>query len=136
TEVNGALTQNGQTVKFAPEIISGQTAQMQYYIASSSATARTLLTLTNPTASPITVPVAWASNLGSDNTTTIQGTSSGDTAFTTADRWIVTDDSTTGGDPAVTSVLFGPQSPAVTPGSVATTVFDVASLGTEGVLAT
>src|SRR5262249_16315240 len=42
----------------------------------------------------------------------------------------------TGGDPAVTSVLFGPNSPAVTPASVATTVFDVASLGTEGGLAT
>ena len=44
------------------------------------------------------------------------GSSSGDTLFTTADRWVVTDDDApVGGDPAVTHVLFGPGAVAVTP---------------------
>src|SRR5262249_35835386 len=77
----------------------------------------------------------YAMNSGADAGTVIKGTSSGDTAFTAADRWVVTDEAAdSGDDPANTTVLFGPGAVAVAPTSVSTTVFDCA--GTEGVGAT
>jgi hypothetical protein len=132
-QVGGALTQTGNTVDFAPSSIAGLNVAMHYYIASNSATARVFVSLSNPTGSPIMVPVDYATNFGSDGGTTIQASSDGNTSFDVTDRWLVTDDSTSGGDPANTTVLFGPGTPAVTPSSVSTTVFD--SAGTEGALA-
>ncbi|MFO0804296.1 MAG: Calx-beta domain-containing protein [Gemmataceae bacterium] len=133
TVVGGALSQSGNTVDFATQSISGLNSTAQYYIASSSATARVLLTLSNPTAAPITVPVDYLTNFGSDGATAIQGTSDGDTTFTAADRWLVTDDGP-GGDPANTTVLFGSGTPAITPVGVSSTVFSNA--GTQGARAT
>lgn len=133
--VGGILTQNGNTVTFAAQSLFGLNTSLQYYIASGSATARILLTLQNTGGSTITVPVDYLTNSGADGGTVYKGTSSGDTGFTTADRWVVSDEAGDGGgDPANTTVIAGPGSPAVTPSSVSTTVFDCA--GTEGVRAT
>ncbi|MGI8980394.1 MAG: dockerin type I domain-containing protein [Pirellulaceae bacterium] len=134
TQVVGALSQSGNTVTFAPQVIAGLNAQLQYYFASSSATARILVTLSNPSGSPITVPIDYATNLGSDSTTVINGTSSGDAILDPADRWIVTDDAFVPGDPANTTVIEGPGTPAVAPSAVSTTVFS--SAGPEGIRAT
>lgn len=133
TLVGGVLTQNGNTVNFAPVTIAGLNVSMQYYVSSDTATLRTLVSLQNPTSSTVTVPVQFGSNWGSDGSTTTQKTTDGDTIAETTDRWIITDDSVTGGDPAITTALFGPNSPPVTPDSVSTTVFDNA--GTQGLLA-
>jgi hypothetical protein len=55
-------------------------------------------------------------------------------SFTTADRWLITDDvSTVLGDPTNTHVVFGPGSPLVTPSNASETVFLAAA--TNGVLA-
>src|SRR5262249_22818984 len=56
--------------------------------------------------------------------TVIPGTSSGDSTFDTSDRWVVTSDSLSNpGEIVSTHVLFGPNSPPVTPNLAATSVF-------------
>lgn len=77
--------------------------------------ARLLDTVTNLTAAPLTTTVHVGDlrddnggSLGSDSTTQIAATSSGDTSITTADRWAVTTDGRTlGSDPAVAHVWGG-----------------------------
>jgi hypothetical protein len=128
---NPTITPN--LVAGGPVSMSGLNVSAEYYALTSSPTLRMLATFQNPTSSPITVTVTLATNLGSDSNTTIAGTSSGDTSFTAADRWIVTDDAnSTGGDPAVTHFLSSGAA-ALQPSSVSNTVFSDAE--TEGVLA-
>ena len=85
---------------------------------------RVLDSFQNPTAATINVVVEMPVNFGSDNTTTIGATSSGDLVFTTADRWLITSDGPVPSDPVNTTVLAGPGAPALTPVSVTQTVFD------------
>ena len=135
TLVGGNLSVAGNTVTFSAVSISGLTVQIEYHLFSTSATLRNYTSFTNPTGGDITVTVDFANNFGSDGNTQIIASSSGDLAFGTDDRWVVTDDfSTTAGDPANTTVFYGPGSPAVTSGSVSQTVFSCA--GTQGLLAT
>lgn len=113
----------GQTLTAGPVVMSALNVTMQYRAVIASPTLRTLASFQNPTGSPITVDVKWVTNVGSDSATGVRGTSSGDTTFTTADRWVVTsDDATTPGEPVNTFVLFGPDSPAVTSSSVSQNV--------------
>src|SRR5262249_38052703 len=70
----------------------------------------------------ISVSVVVFGNLGSDTTTRIEATSSGDTTFTEADRWLITSDGVTPSDPINTFVFSGPGA-AVAP-TVATIVSD------------
>lgn len=134
TPVGGALTQAGNTVTFAGQTISGLSVALRYDILTTEATARSYLALTNSTGAAITVPVNYATNLGSDSGTIFLNTSSGDAVVTVADKWIVSaDNATTPSDAVNTTVLFS-GSPAIVPSSVSTTVFDCAS--TPGVLAT
>jgi hypothetical protein len=123
----------GQTLTAGPVPMSGLNVTMQYFAATSSATLRTLVSFQNPTGSPISVTATWVSNVGSDELTVITGTSIGDTSFTSADRWVITNGDPT--DPVNTHVLFGPGSPPVTPSSVSPIVF-TCSFSPEGVLAT
>lgn len=134
TQVGGVMTATGNEAEFAPVIISGLTAQMEYRALSTQSTLRVLLKLTNPTGSTITVPVQYVNNFGSDTATTVVSTSSGDSAFSTTDRWLITDDSPTAGDPTNTTVVYGPGSPAETPVGASLTVFSC--VGTEGSLST
>ncbi|MDD2885727.1 MAG: VWA domain-containing protein [Dechloromonas sp.] len=70
--------------------------------------ARYLEIITNTGSTATTFNVGISSNLGSDSSTAVLATSSGDTVFSTTDRWIITDDSTTGlagGDPVVAHVF-------------------------------
>ena len=90
-QVGGALSQTGNTVNFAPVSIAGLNVSQQFYVASASGTMRVFLTLTNPTGSPITVPVDYDMNSGADGGTVVKLTSSGDATFTATDRWIVTE---------------------------------------------
>jgi len=72
----------------------------------------------NTTGAPLSETVRIATNFGSDGSTQVDGTSSGDTAFTTADRWLVTSTGEPLSDPVNTTVFYGPGNPAVTPTSV------------------
>ena len=116
-----------------PVPMSGLNVSVEYYALTSSPTLRMQGIFQNPGTSPVTVTVTLATNLGSDGGTTIVGTSSGDTTFTAADRWIVTDDTSddTFSDPTVTHFLSG--AGALQPSSVSNTVFN--DSGTQGVLA-
>jgi len=71
--------------------------------------------LANPTGNAITVPVRWGGNLGSDSSTFIKGTSSGDTILNASDDWVITDDAVAPefGDPTLTH-YFIPNAPGVT----------------------
>ena len=132
-QVGGLVTIVGQTATFTTSTISGLSVTLQYYFDPNSATQRSYLLMTNPTASAITVQVDYAGNFGSDGGTVVNGSSSGDTTFSTADYWLVTSD---GGpiDPANTTVIGGSGAPVSPSISVSQTVFNCA--GTEGTLAT
>jgi hypothetical protein len=89
-----------------------------------SDTLRTRVILANTTGSPEVFTATVASNLGSDTSTVLVGTSSGGGSFTTADRWLVTSDSLSNPGLIVdTHVLYGPGSPPVVPGKVYNTSF-------------
>jgi hypothetical protein len=127
-------TQTGQTFTAGPVSMSGLDVTMQYAAAADSATLRTLATFANPGASDIMADVVLATNVGSDNSTGIRGTSSGDLLFTPADRWVVTsDDPTTPSDPVNIHVISGPNSPPLPPAAVATDVYTCSA--TPGILA-
>lgn len=70
---------------------------------------RTLVKLTNNTDAALTKTVTFEQDLGSDSSTWIQTTSSGDDAWTAADRWAITSqNSPPQSDPVITTVIFGP----------------------------
>ncbi len=129
----GPVSPSGQTITAGPVSLSGLDVTMEYYAASGTATARTFVTFTNPSGSPVNASVDFVTNMGSDGSTVVDGSSSGDTSFTAADRWVITSDGSPS-DPVITHVLWGPGSPAVMPSAVSQTVFSCA--GTEGILAT
>ena len=104
-----ATVTSNEAIFSAASVVPGVEAQMKIRALSSSATARTLLSLRNLAGSARSVTVTYATNMGSDGATRVNGTSSGDTGFTAADRWVITDDALSpGGDPANTTVLYGP----------------------------
>jgi len=85
--------------------------------------ARYLDLIRNPTAAPIMATVMFDGSLGSDSSTIVTGTSSGDMTVTTADSWMATDDATDmGGDSALAHVFQGPG---------ATTTATTASISTD-----
>jgi hypothetical protein len=135
-QVGGLLsTPDVSSAVYTPVNIDGLSVQLKYELISSSATLRAFLTLANPTDYDISASVVYANNYGSDTRTSVLETSSGDVVFDTSDRWVVTDDyPTTAADPSNTTVLYGPDSPAVTPSSVSQTVFSCS--GTQGTKAT
>lgn len=134
TPVGGTLTQSGNTVTFASQTIAGLTVSLRYTALATDPVARAYLSLSNATGSPISVPVTYATNLGSDSNTQYLNTSSGDTTVGTNDKWVISaDNAISPGDAVNTTVLFS-GTPPVTPSAVSTTVFDCAS--TPGVLAT
>jgi hypothetical protein len=132
TPVGGVGTYTATSAVFAAQSIAGLSTQLRYDALASEPTLRTYLRLTNPGASAVTVTVDYATNFGSDGSTVVNGSSSGDTAFTTADRWLVSSD---GGpsDPVNTTVIYS-GTPAIAPSAVSGTVFDCAA--TNGARAT
>jgi hypothetical protein len=103
---NGAASLSGRTVSCATQSMSSLQVSRKVYVPSSDAYARFTDTFTNPTASPITVTVQSRSNLGSDSGNVLHTTSSGDAAFSTTDKWLVTDDSSNGSGDPTTLHLF------------------------------
>lgn len=127
-------SQSGRTYTTGEVAMSGLNVKVQYHAMAHQPVLRSLVSFRNPTNADITIPVSWATNVGSDSNTTIVSTSSGDRKFTVDDRWIITDDSgTVNDDPALTHVLYGFGNPTVKPTAVSQTVFR--SFGTQGVLA-
>jgi extracellular elastinolytic metalloproteinase len=87
------------------------------YVPSDFAYARFMEVVRNVGSIPVTHTVSLDTNLGSDGSTVLVGTSDGDAVFETNDHWIVTDDSDGTGDPTVLHVI-GNDHGAVHPSSV------------------
>lgn len=113
----------------------GLEATVGYRAMTSKQVLRSAVRLSNETSEPVSTTFTVATNVGSDDTTLVLGSSSGDTSVTDDDRWLVTGDSASfPSDPVVTHVLAGPGEVVSPPHDLATHVFDCA--GTEGVAAT
>jgi hypothetical protein len=116
------------------QTIGGLQVTDTYRMFAAGDTMRLLVRLTNPTAAPISTPVTYVSNFGSDAATLLAGSSSAGASFTTADRWIVTADHAPNSTDVInTSVFSGPGAVDATPTSVSSTVFG--SSTTNGALA-
>jgi hypothetical protein len=99
------------TLAFAEATVAGLEVSARFTGFADSPTLRLVYALRNATASDVSVTARVGGNFGSDGSTTIQATSSGDATFDTADRGLVTSDAsdpTTPVDPVNTSVFFGP----------------------------
>jgi hypothetical protein len=105
---------------------------LQYYADPNLPVLRAIGTFTNTGSLSQSVDVTWQNNSGSDSGMQILGSSTGDASYTTADRWVVTDDSPTSGDPTQVWNLYGGGG-ALQPYTVSNTVFGAA--GTQGVAA-
>jgi hypothetical protein len=98
----------GQTLKVGPQFAGPLVVSRTDSGLPGSPTLRDLVTLRNPNPKPFKGSLVVDTNLGSDTSTVVVGTSSGDTTVTTADRWTVTADSPTApSDPPVTLVYYG-----------------------------
>jgi hypothetical protein len=101
-----------EKIATGPSEMSGLSVSRVDEVLQQSPTMRSLVKLANPTATGKTVDVSIESNLGSDSSTAIVATSSGDTTQQKADRWTISNDgSPTSGDPVMTLVYFGKHAP-------------------------
>jgi hypothetical protein len=121
----------GTIVGIGPRQLSGIEADVDYDVLNSQSTVRVLAILRNQGTSSRSVNVTYTTNFGSDTSSFVRATSSGDLSVTTADRWLVSSDSADG-DPVNTTAFWG-GTPPVTPNLVNTTVYS--NFGTEGLLA-
>jgi IPTL-CTERM motif len=85
----GTVSVTANSVLGSVQSLAGLNVQGQLWFAPNKAVARSILTLQNPTGADITVTVDNDNNLGSDNGTSIQATSSGDATFDPSDNWWV-----------------------------------------------
>jgi len=122
TDGVGDLT--GSTYTAVTQNISGLDVTYQLFFSEDTQCNRLVLFFDNNAGFPMSDTVRIATNFGSDDSTQVDGTSSGDTTFTTADRWIVTSDDAPVSDPVNTTVFYGPGSPQSTPTFVTNLVCD------------
>jgi len=117
------MSLSGRQVELPTHSIVGLNVRRLVYVPTSGGDyARYLEVLENPSGADISTTVEVFGNLGSDGSTVVTGTSSGDSVVTAADQWFATDDSTdSGGDPSLAHVFSG-TSPSVSasPVSLAT----------------
>ena len=109
-EVDVTTTADGIFVSSLSALdIGGIDTTLDYFTDGSSSTLRVLASLTNTTAGALTPDVLYGGNLGSDEDTQIEASSSGDAAFQQADRWFISRDGSTavGDDPVLTFVRYG-----------------------------
>jgi len=93
---------NGRQLVFAAQPLGALEVERRVYVPDvGSAFARYYDTFTNTTASVVSATVDYTSNLGSDGSTTIWGSSDGDAVPTSADTWWGTDDVDGAGDPSL-----------------------------------
>ncbi|MBI5501591.1 MAG: DUF4215 domain-containing protein [Deltaproteobacteria bacterium] len=122
----------GRQVVVAPATLSGLTVTRKIYVPTTERWARFLEIFANPGGAAVAATVRIETNCGSDGSTVVTGSSSGDTVYTTADRWVTTDDIDSGGDPSLNHNFWGPGA-GVMPSLVGNSVFDCAA--TNGVFA-
>lgn len=124
-----------RAVTAGPMTAGGLQNVVQYRGLGGSQMLRSTLHMTNAGDSVVRVPVTVSTNVGSDSSSLVRGSSSGDEALGTDDRWVVTSQNTgLDNDPINLHALAGPGR-VVTPVETTTeSVFDCA--GVQGVGAT
>jgi hypothetical protein len=109
---NGDLTD--QQLIVGPVTLAGLKVTRIERALPGSPTLRTLVKLKNTRKQTLRRTIGLISDLGSDSSTRIFRSSSGDFAFSPADRWVATtDDPTSPSDPPVTSVFYGKGKPRI-----------------------
>jgi hypothetical protein len=111
---SSAATYANNTLNSGLATFQNYTAQAQFTFYQSMPIVRGLYTFHNTSASPVTLRLNWQVNLGSDNNTTIRGTSSGGSGMVAnGDRWFVSSDTGQGGaiDTVVRFGQFAPNTP-------------------------
>ncbi len=113
---------DGRTVTLTEATIGTLRVQRIVYVpAAGGDWARYLDVITNPGATDVTARVRISGNLGSDSSTRLIATSSGDLALGTDDAWFATDDTDGSGDPSLVHLFQGgPTSGALVSATTAT----------------
>lgn len=105
---NGETEDNGREIAIGGASIDGVEVQRKIYVPEDQSFARFLEIVTNAGSSTVNYTVNINTDLGSDGSTVLVGTSSGDNIFNTDDNWLVTDDDIDGsGDPTIVQVIAG-----------------------------
>jgi len=106
---------NGRFYTLGPAAMSGLDVRLQYKFFGDRRLERTLVILSNPSGGDIATTVGYLSS--SYAAVTVRATSSGDTAVTIADRWVVVSDNAMDPPdrPVISHVSYGPGMIAVTP---------------------
>jgi hypothetical protein len=109
--------EQGREIVIGTATIGSVQVTRKVYVPADQSFARFLEIVHNPGTSTISYTVPIYTNLGSDGNEPYRMTSSGDATVTTADNWVVTDDTAAGGtsgppnaptsDPVVTHVVAG-----------------------------
>ncbi len=100
----------GTTISMSEQLINGLYVSKSYYFSPTSPIVRAAFKIRNPTPNNISTKVGIYANMGSDNATLMDTSSTDGTNLSNADRWMVTTDgySYNAGDPINTWVRFGP----------------------------
>ena len=109
-QVDVTTTADGVFVSgLTPLDIGGIDTTLDYFMDGDSPTLRVLASFTNTTGGDLATEVLYGGNLGSDDDTRIEASSSGDAAFQQEDRWFISSDGSTaeGFDPVLTFVRYG-----------------------------
>jgi hypothetical protein len=103
-----ATTNTTSTYAAGPATVGGVDVTVRYDTFASDPILRQLVTLTNSTDAPLTFTFGWGNDSGSDDSTTIIGTSTGGATVTLGDSWVTSNqDGDDDNDPVDTYVPFG-----------------------------
>jgi hypothetical protein len=117
----------GNTYTGGVASIAGLDVSLQY-TAIDTSLLRALAIFTNPGSSAINTTFEFESNSGADTRMQFITSSSGDTAFTTADMWVLVDDNNlTGNDPSTLYVIFGPGAVSSPVAALNTTTYNLSA---------
>jgi hypothetical protein len=110
-DADGNGNKRGQRLSAGPTATNGLKVSQTETALQTSPTLRMIFQFKNTTGHTIKRAIAVESNLGSDDDTTIDKTSSGNASWSRADRWLVSHEAPfdAGADPVVTQVWFGKQ---------------------------
>lgn len=113
TGAPGATTSlSGRQIELPETTVGGLRARRFIYVPLRGGNwARYLEVISNPGATAVTATIAITGNLGSDSSTRVLATSSGDLTISPDDAWATTDDSDGSGDPSLGHVIQGTDPP-------------------------
>lgn len=104
----GQYEDNNREVVLGPQTIGNVAVTRKVFVPADQGYTRFLEIVRNTSATTVNYTISIETNLGSDGSTNLVGTSSGDLVFAPNDDWIVTDDVDAGGDPTMLHVTASP----------------------------